>query len=405
MKLLFVSNVYPPHSLGGYEMQCKKIADAFKFYDHDVYVLTSTYNLGMMKYEEGVFRTLSMSHPWIDDLNCDLFNDTAIVPYNYKLSKTIYTALRPDLIFFWNPLFISLSPVMAAQDLKIPRCFYLSDNSLFRYQAYDKATWTAPLRKFLWSLPLRVQTKYQSLTPLTDTIRWDPVICCSKFIANHIKSHDINLKNISVVHHGIHAENIPSKKSYKIGKTVKIIYFGQIVEHKGVFTLIEAINRYRRYHKDIKLKVDLIGPSTGNYQHKLEYLVDQYGLQKIINFKGQVSNKKLTEILSRYDMNIFPSEWEEPFSIGLLEAMGAGLPVISTSTGGSREIIRNNVNALRFKAGDAAMLAKTIHRLIKMPENKRKKIGQTARKVITEKFTFHQMYKDIEAILNNTLNR
>lgn len=43
MKILFVSNLYPPHFIGGYEIACKDTVDVLKNNGHDCFVLTSKF--------------------------------------------------------------------------------------------------------------------------------------------------------------------------------------------------------------------------------------------------------------------------------------------------------------------------------------------------------------------------
>ena len=54
---------------------------------------------------------------------------------------------------------------------------------------------------------------------------------------------------------------------------------------------------------------------------------------------------------------VFPSRFEEPFGISQVEALAAGLVVVSTGTGGAKEIVRDGIDGLLFRAGDEADLA------------------------------------------------
>ena len=71
----------------------------------------------------------------------------------------------------------------------------------------------------------------------------------------------------------------------------------------------------------------------------------------------------MPRVYADHDVFVFPSIWEEPFSIGLLEAMACGQAVVGTTTGGSAEILVDGVNSLVFPPGDPRRLARQVKRL------------------------------------------
>jgi len=72
-------------------------------------------------------------------------------------------------------------------------------------------------------------------------------------------------------------------------------------------------------------------------------------------------------IYRSHDALLFTSEWEEPFALTPLEAMASGLPVVGTTTGGSRELLRHGENALTYTAGQPEELAARIIELDRHP--------------------------------------
>ena len=55
MRILVVSNLYPPHIIGGYELGCRDIVEALKRRGHELLVLTSDYGIGKRGVEPGVW--------------------------------------------------------------------------------------------------------------------------------------------------------------------------------------------------------------------------------------------------------------------------------------------------------------------------------------------------------------
>ena len=85
-----------------------------------------------------------------------------------------------------------------------------------------------------------------------------------------------------------------------------------------------------------------------DYDKEIELLVRSLGLERSVRFTGLIPRERLPEIYKQHGTLIFPSVWDEPFSITLLEAMSSGLAVVGTTTGGSAELLADGVNALTF---------------------------------------------------------
>ena len=78
--------------------------------------------------------------------------------------------------------------------------------------------------------------------------------------------------------------------------------------------------------------------------------------------------------------------------------MASGAVVIGTATGGAREILLNNENALVFSPGEAVGLATQIARLIESP-SLRRQLAKAGRRTATEKFDIQRMTEEIEIYL------
>jgi len=86
-----------------------------------------------------------------------------------------------------------------------------------------------------------------------------------------------------------------------------------------------------------------------------------------VTFPGFLDRAGLSALFARSNVLVFPSIFNEPFGISQVEALAAGLVVVSSGTGGAREIIRDGVDGLLFPAGNAAELAARLLRLARDP--------------------------------------
>ncbi|RZK25251.1 MAG: glycosyltransferase family 1 protein [Flavobacterium sp.] len=140
-------------------------------------------------------------------------------------------------------------------------------------------------------------------------------------------------------------ENITRIKNDK-GK-ITITFIGKLEKRKGVLDLVASIPKLLKI--DEKLKFLFVGSSSLSPINGIN--MERYIKKKLVKYKdsieflGFVSNEKITSILERSQICIFPSIWEN-FPYTCLEAMAAKTAVIGTHSGGMAEIIDHQINGV-----------------------------------------------------------
>src|SRR5262249_31852985 len=132
------------------------------------------------------------------------------------------------------------------------------------------------------------------------------------------------------------------------GEPLRLLFAGRLEEVKGAHTILEALPGVRSPYK---MPVDVTIVGEGSQVSYLQRLKDGAGSLSgsfAVHFTGKVPTARMREVSQAHDVLIFPSIWDEPFSITVLEAMAASLCVVGTTTGGSAEILREDVNSLTF---------------------------------------------------------
>jgi glycosyltransferase involved in cell wall biosynthesis len=107
-------------------------------------------------------------------------------------------------------------------------------------------------------------------------------------------------------------------------------------------------------------------------------------------------------ILQQFDILIFPSIYEEPLARMTQEAMLSGLVVVGTTTGGTKEILRDGETGFTFAPEDADGLAVQVNRLLADPEL-RCRMAQAGQQTVLENFTLDKMVNEIEEYLVDCL--
>jgi glycosyltransferase involved in cell wall biosynthesis len=153
---------------------------------------------------------------------------------------------------------------------------------------------------------------------------------------------------IQTIYNGIDLKNfLPNGTFHASRKTLGfseedfvIAYSGRINQEKGISELIDALLQLREIPQ---IKLMALGSSFFD-DAKIENTFIRSLKEKAkdiedrIVFTGFIPYKKVPEYLHLADIAVLPSMWEEPFGLTIVEALAAGLPLITTRSGGIPEI-------------------------------------------------------------------
>lgn len=145
-------------------------------------------------------------------------------------------------------------------------------------------------------------------------------------------------------------------------KKIEALFLGLISERKGIFDLIEVINKHRDF---LANKFVLYVGGNGEVERLKKYIKENK-LEDLIKYEGWVSGDKKAKLLELSDIYILPS-YNESFGMSNLEAMTYGMPIISTKIGGIPEVVIDNLNGFLIEPGDHTALFEKIHFFINNP--------------------------------------
>ena len=342
LKICVVTNYYPPHFIGGYELGCRDIVEALKRRGHQVRVLTSVYKVAQPQTDGEVYRWLQLGEWWTPNELHDLAAVFMSEKANQQAFRQLCREFEPDLVYMWNPVGISLSTVSEAQQLGLPVCYFISDHWLEMwdsdpgYRMWGKQRPGLP-RPFLWKGVLRLLDILNlSHPPAPPNLRHVQFVSeCLKRDALQ-KGQDVS--KAEVIYWGVDTETF--RMTDKPEQLKRLLFVGQVIPHKGVHTAVEALNLLVQSGRETAT-LTIVGDSDlKDFQAQLRKTVSSYNLEKHVRFTGKVRREDTPQIYQEHDVLIFPSVWDEPFSITVLEAMASGLAVVGTATGGSGEISR-----------------------------------------------------------------
>jgi glycogen(starch) synthase len=400
MRILVISNFYPPHFIGGYELGCRDVVEELKARGHQVRVLTSMYGVGKPAHDGSVYRWLASDFG--SEITSGAYRLVKLLrkeATNGRAFKRLCEAFKPDLIYAWNMAHVSISVLFLARQMGLPVCYYVSDHWLSQWEsdswyAQAKRGGARLLSKLAWQ-PIKFYLRVRGLLPLADLD-----LSHVQFASDYLKRAAIELHkpvgDAEVIRWGIDTEKFNCGDGPRI--TGRLLYVGQVASHKGAHTAVEALKIIIEQGRHEATTLTVVGgPDYGGHIHSL---VSSLGLEQNVRFTGLISREELPAVYRQHDVFVFPSVWEEPFSIALLEALASGLAVVATLTGGSPEILESEVNALTFVKEDAAGCAAQISRLLDDLELF-ERVRRNGRRTVEERFRFSSMVDEIERSLSS----
>jgi glycosyltransferase involved in cell wall biosynthesis len=393
-----VSNLWPPHAIGGYELGAYDVVERLRARGHDVTVLTSTFGVPGPRVEEGVHRLLPYDRVYADHLGA-----RALLRGAGRVRRFLEQA-RWDLVYLMSPLGLGSRLVQDLAESGRPLVAYVSDHWLAQWPWGDAfyAHWMAPRsglglpRRVLRAVARRGLRGARVLPRHPATLPLEHVQFVSRFIRNASRLRLDALVTEEIIPWGLDVARFPFRKR-RAEELRQWRYVGRLDEEKGVHTAVEAVARLRAAGEDVTLVV--FGRDTTPYAGRLKAEVAARGLAEHVRFAGARPRARLAEeAYAGGGLLVFPAIWDEPFSITLLEAFASGLPVLSTRTGGTGELVRDGENASVFAAGSVESLCRRWRALVRAPEHALAMARRARADVLGER-TLDRMVDRVEAHL------
>ena len=371
--VLVLTNMYPPHHYGGYELSCRDVMVRLAARGHDVTVLTSTARVEGVgdppgERAAGVRRDLTIY--WDDHVlqSPPVWRRFAIERANQRALAEAVAQARPDVVSVWNMGAMSLGLLTSVAERGIPMVLAVCDDWLVYGPKLD--AWH---RLFLHRPRLaRLAGSVTGVRTTLPDLGAEAGCFVSDFTRRRAEAESAwSFERSTVVHSGIErAEFDPGAEPADPRPWGwRLLYVGRLDERKGIETLLRAMATLPP-----EARLDVLGRGDAAFRRRLDALVGELGLDGRVRF-DVVDRAALAERYRAADVCVFPSEWDEPFGLVPVEAMACGTPVVGTGRGGSGEFLLDGWNALRFDAGDAGALTSAVRRLAGDAELRRRLVA------------------------------
>lgn len=339
MRVLVVSNLYPPYILGGYEVGCSQVVRFLGDQGITVRVLTSIAPQSGTASEVARHLELMPFHDWVLTNRAGEGARSVRLRANLCHSGNVHRLyqccreFRPDVIYFWNTIGIGgLSLLSCAQYLGIPWVMHLMDNVPLTLSEDPAGNPILPIRAH-WNE--HFEGRY---------------ILCSRRLLQEIALGGVDLQSRSIiVPNWIDPREYPSpltfgKHERSRGEPLRLVFVGVLGEHKGAKILMRMAKLLE--DRGIKFSLDIYGSIVDSEAIEIHERFDLVNSVRLMGFRPR---QEVLQVLSEYDLFVFPTWDREPFAFAPLEAAMAGCVPVISDVNGNAEWLVHGLHCLKFQ--------------------------------------------------------
>ena len=347
MRILVLSNLYPPDYIGGYELCCRQVVDGLLARDHEVRVLTTsprTPCLGVAHVDRslrlnnvydayGVLRSRLVTRRMREAAG------NLVDAHNVHVLLGALEDFQPDAVYLWNLAGIGgLGLVGCLHHLRVPWVWYLGDCVPRMLCSLNKEILPVVAEEF----SRQIRGYYM------------PV---SQRVVQEIEAAGVKLQGVvDPAPNWILGERPAPRKSYfSPGERLRIVSAGQMGRHKGIDLLVQAARLLKERGYD-NFSIDLYGKVT---DPTVAPLPQAHGVEDRVAFRGACSQDELVRRYAahEYDVFAFPTWEREPFGCAPLEAAAYGCAIVMTQSCGIGEWFVHDVHCLKVARSAEAFAA------------------------------------------------
>ncbi len=410
MKILILSDDFPPRAVGGAGVIAFNMAQGFSKRGYDVHVLSAVKNRMEEKQDNyaglKIYNIYSNYHErWRAYLS--LYN-----PMTAKKVRDIIERINPDVVFAHNIHFhISYHSLKLAK-ASGAKVFLVAHDAMLVH--YGKLSGFVKSKSD--SIPIEIDYKINFWRQIKEfgrrynpfrnlIIRYylkyaDKIFSVSEALRRALEKN--GLQNLKTIHNGVDVlewdvnnRDIKDFKNTRQLNNKKVILFGgRLSEAKGGCEILSAMKKVLEKAPDAVL---LVLGREDKYGNIMMDKSERLGIRDRIIFTGWISGDELKAAYHSSDVVVVPSIYLDPFPTVNLEAMACAKPVVGTCFGGTPEIVEDNITGFIVNPLNIDVMAEKIAYLLLNPKQA-EEFGKRGYNRVKQKFNFD---KWIDEYLNN----
>lgn len=375
LKILIVSNFYPPAIVGGAEIVAHRHARLLKARGWEVSVFagaipTASHRSGTLAaYSIDGIEVLSLAHRSLDPA------ENFRWPLANRILQSILSSSRPDIVHFHNVTGLGVDLVRIAEEAGIRTAVTLHDHWGYCFKntrlREDESICMnigechlckSTIEDSGSVVPMRLRRDYV----VSRLEKADLLISPSEYLAKCYECGSLNLGSVIAQSNGIDLEAIPSRIR-RPNKCVEFLCAAYLGEHKGIPVLLDAV-KILEGRSELEGRWALTIAGHGHLKATVEAFLAKLSTDTPVTFAGRLRREEMMRALDDADVIVLPSVWPENEPVILLEGVAAGAAVLATAVGGNSHIVITEKSGLLVPQGNAAALADAMARLILSPD-------------------------------------
>jgi glycogen synthase len=351
MRLLGLTNTYPPSGRGGYAEICADVMEGLAARGHSATLLTCPAE-GLPEADEiggvAVRRELDpLLGAWRRRLRARAAarHDAALI--RRQLAGGVDAALA------WHLRGVVKPPLRLLHAEGIPVLYMLHD----RWVLYER--------------PGSVLVPWARAEPVARRLLGEPPIAAEGvvcFNSRWLRDEHARLgwrpRDAHVVPCGLPSRLVEQATGPSPPRAIdRLLFAGRVDPAKGVDDAVAALAAL-----PTEVTLSIAGPLTRpGYDERVRARAAEYGVAGRVRWLGELPRPQLMDAFADHDVLVYPSREPESFGLGILEGQAAGLVAVTSAPGGPREFLVDGSNCLLHEPRDPAGLTAAIRRLREEP--------------------------------------
>ena len=382
MRVLLISNIYPPGFIGGYELAAQDVAGMLHDRGHSVVVLTSADLNGAPGPDQPypVIRSLEFVGVQGQPLRP---RDACIRGFyvnlgNLEALRGTLVATRPDIVLCFNLVGLGVLGILRLLEATgIARIAVVMDD------------WFAGAAQF----PVELASFRSNFGFGDDPFCGARVVACSRGILSEIGHGTGGPAGPLLIPAWVELERL-APDAMTCGPQARFVFASRIAPHKGIGIVVEAASMLRA-RGETGFTVDVFGAGLVAAAMQHAYACD---VEELVRYKGALTKAEMLRLYHGYDALLFPTWEREPSGFVASEAAASGCVPIMTATMGGAEYFLDTHDCLKIGRTPEALAAAMLKIMGMAPPERlawRSRVRRSARRM----FGALRWYDRLEAFM------